>query len=77
MQYKQENLPSNNTIQYKQENLLPDDIIQYKQKTELFKNTDIPSILNNSIQIPNSISLFNVYINNMQMQQNQSLLLTI
>ena len=68
MQYKQENLSSNDIMQYEQENLPSDDIMQYKQETELFENTDMPSTLNDLIQAPNSMSSFDVHVNNMQMQ---------
>ena len=75
MQYEQENLLSDDIMQYEQENLPFDDIMQYKQKTQLFKNTDMPSILNDPIQVSNSMSSSDVHVNNVQVQQNQSSLL--
>ena len=76
MQYKQENLPSDDTMQYQQENLSSDDTMQYQQETQLFENTDMPATLNDSIQALNSIAPSDVHVNNVQMQQNQSSLFT-
>ena len=59
-------------MQYKQENLPSDDIMHYKQKTQLFKKTDMPSILNDLIQAFNSMPPFNIHVDNVQMQQDQS-----
>ena len=75
MQYKQENLLSDDIMQYEQENLPSDDTMQYKQETQLFKNTDMSSILNDSIQAPNSMLSSDVHVNNVQVQQDQSSLL--